>query len=363
MKTKYVPKIKPHLEKVYRLNPDLKSRKGYLRLDMNEGVPGLPQNFIKTVLSKIDAGYLATYPEYARLQKKIAIHNGLGPENIYLSNGSDAAIKNIFDAYISKGDKVLFTDPTFAMYPVYCDMFAAKPVIVEYQDDMSFPVESFIKKISKNLKMAVIVNPNNPTGSVIDPEDLLRIIKKSDANGVLTIVDEAYFYFYPLSTIDLVKRYKNLIVLRTFSKLCGLACVRLGYAVACVEIVETLKKVRPTYDVNGVAVLVAEELLDRPGMIRTLIRATEKGKRFLIKRLYEHGLEYKEGYANFVLIKCDGRANEMIERLANEKHILIGGNFRNSFLKGYIRVTVGSTDIMKRFWKGFIDIWENRKAK
>lgn len=361
MKAENRPRAKPHLKNVYRIDPDAKSRKGYMRLDMNEGVPGLPRGFVKAAMSKIDAEYLATYPEYATLRKKIGRHNSLNPNNIYLANGSDGAIKNIFDAYISKGDKVLLTDPTFAMYPVYCSIFDARPLYVEYEDDMSFPTEAFIKNISKSIKLAVVVNPNNPTGSAISRKDLIKIIEKCASVNALIIVDEAYFYFYQSSVIDLVKKYKNLIVLRTFSKLCGMAAARVGYVAASPEIVDNLQKVKPTYDVNGLAAFLAEELLDRPGLIKGLIRSAGRGREYLLGKLNKDGIEHKAGCANFILIKCDGRVAEIMKRLADEKHILVGGGFKNKFLKDCIRVTIGSIDIMKIFWNGFNNIWKKRK--
>src|SRR3989338_8780931 len=103
-------KAKEHLKKLYRTKLDNKSRRYFLRLDMNESVDGLPKNFIKKVFSRIGARYLAAYPEYEALEKKIALHNRLSPRNICISNGSDAAIKYIFDAYVSTGDKILITN-------------------------------------------------------------------------------------------------------------------------------------------------------------------------------------------------------------------------------------------------------------
>lgn len=352
-------KIKPHLKNLYRTNPDEKSRKGYLRLDMNESISGLPEVFLKKVLLKIDHEFLATYPQYNEIREKIAFHNNLKPENICLANGSDAAIKYIFDAYISARDRILLTDPTFAMYTVYSEMFAAEPIIIEYKSDLSFPGEDFIKRISNEIKIAVVVNPNNPTGSIVEKDTLIRIIERAAKNNVLIIVDEAYFYFYPESVIGEVKHYKNLIVLRTFSKLCGMASLRLGYAASSPEIIEDLIKVRPTYDVNGLATLLAKELLDKPDIIQSLIKSTNEGKQYLAKKLSEEAIEYKEGYANFVLIKCDGRADKIMARLAKKK-ILVGGRFKQNFLKDYIRVTVGNKIFMEQFWKNFIDVWKIR---
>ena len=348
-------KAKQHLENLFRVDPDEKSRKDCLRLDMNEGVPGLPEGFVKDILSGVGPEFLATYPEYKKLREKIASYNRLKPENISLANGSDAAVKYVFDAYISRGDKVLITDPTFAMYPVYCDMFGAKQVVVEYNDDLSFPEEDFMDKLSSGVKMAVIVNPNNPTGSVLKKETLLQVIEKARNLKTLIVVDEAYFYFYPESVIEEVKNFENLIVLRTFSKLCAMAAIRSGYAASSVEIADNLRKVKPTYDVNGLAVLFAESLLEDPKIIARLVDATNEGKEYLISKLAEEGLEYRSGLANFILIKCKGKTEDVKKKLA-EKGILVASGFKQDFLKDYIRVTIGDRLVMEKFWEVFSNI-------
>lgn len=357
-----MPQLKDHLNALYRVNLDGRSREGYMRLDMNEAVPGLPEEFVKDALSGIDCEFLATYPEYGSLLSKIALHNDIGADNICLSNGSDAAIKYIFDAYISPGDRVLMTNPTFAMYPVYCRMFNAPEVVVEYWDDLSFPATEFKKKLSDGIKLAVLVNPNNPTGSVLGEEVLTRIMEEAESNDVLLVVDEAYFYFYPRTVISRITGFKNLIVLRTFSKLCAIAALRLGYAAACPEIITNLKRVKPTFDVNALAVRVAERLLDEPDIMNSLIGSMEDGKRHLLKRLTAEGFECRGGHANFVLINCSGRVHEVMSALEHKK-ILVGGGFSQAFLKNYIRVTVGNKEMMEVFCRTFLDIWKSTRAK
>ncbi len=354
-----MPKIKSHLKNVYRTIQGNISRKDFMRMDMNESINGLPGDFVKSVIANIKPELLAMYPEYHSLQNKIGIYNNLSYENICLSNGSDSAIKYIFDAYVSSKDNILLTDPTFAMYLVYCNIFNARATMVEYNPDFTFPKERFIEKISPSVKLAVVVNPNNPTGTILSHEDLIRIIRKARDNDVLVIVDEAYFYFYSGTLIDEVKRYNNLIVLRTFSKLCGIASARLGYIAACPEIIENIRRVKPTYDVNGLGVLFAEKILDDPYIIQSLVRGIDEGKRFLIQKLSEENIEYRDGYANFVLVNCGDRADKIVKSLA-EKNILVSGGFRQNFLKEYIRVTVGDRMIMEQFWRSFVKIWKDK---
>jgi histidinol-phosphate aminotransferase len=351
-----MPKPKKSLTELYRTKPPDYSRLDYLRLDMNEAVTGLPSDFVKRTLAAIDGRFLATYPEYRGLQTKIAHHNGLLPEHILLSNGSDGAIKYIFDAYVSSGDQVLLTDPTFAMYAVYCRMFEAQPLWVEYQSDFSFPWEEFIARLVKGVRLAVVVNPNNPTGCALPEAQLIKLIEHAARQKILLLIDEAYFYYYPETVIQAVKTYQNLIVLRTFSKMCGMAALRLGYAAACPHVIEVLRKVRPTFDVNGMAAFFGERLLDEPQVIQELIRNVMDGKKFLVQKLSEAGIPHCAGEANFVLINCRDKVNDIVTDLAEAK-ILVSAGFKNDFLKDYVRVTVGHLEDMERFWQVFVEIW------
>ncbi|MDP2939804.1 MAG: histidinol-phosphate transaminase [Candidatus Omnitrophota bacterium] len=349
-------KEKQHLKNVNRTNIEEITRKGFLRLDMNECPFGLPNGFIKRTLSRIDGNFVATYPGYSRSQNKIAEYNKLRSENICLANGSDAAIKYLFEAYVSPGDRVLLTDPTFAMYKVYCKIFDAQPITVPYKPDLSFPGKEFAERISYDIKMAVVVNPNNPTGSIIPEDELLSILRRAQNKGVLLIVDEAYFYFYTGTVIREIMHFDNLVVLRTFSKLCGMAGLRIGYAAANPKIIKNLKKVRPTYDVNGIAALFAEEILDDRAILKSLLVETKKGKRYLIKQLNENGISYRDGYANFILIKCEINPLTIANKLRQD-NILVGFGFEQLFLRDFIRVTLGDKKSMIQFWGSFIKIW------
>ena len=350
----FMPEIKKHLKNLERLHRQ-QSRRDHLRLDMNEGIPGLPDDFVRDVLAEIDRDYLSMYPEYDSLIKKLADFNGISPENIFISNGSDAAIKQLFEVYVSPGDRVLLTDPTFAMYPVFCGMNEATAEYVEYRDDFTLAIGEFMERLSSSPRMAVLVNPNNPTGHVLKRNELLEVIRKAEECGVLLLIDEAYYYFHSQTIIGEINSCSHLVVLRTFSKLCGLAAARLGYIAASREIVNGLLKVKLGYDVNGIAVRLVERLLDRPELIEKMIEQTNDGKRYIVDRLRKAGLKFRCGEANFVLINCHGCANEVAKRLS-EKGILVGGGFRQEFLKDYIRVTVGHRFVMERFCDALLSV-------
>jgi len=341
---------KKHLQSLYRTTPE-ENRSSYLRLDRNESVNGIPNSVVDRITKNITPELLARYPEYNSLKEKLAKHCSVKPENIFLANGSDSLIKLIYEVYLKPHDIVLMTNPTFAMYLVYCDMFQLTKKVIDYKDIKVFPTDSFSSNLSKS-KLAVVVNPNNPTGSIISMPEMILIIQNAKKNNCLVIIDEAYYYFYPKTFVDLVSQYDNVVVLRTFSKFFGLASLRLGFAIANPTIIENLKKVQPTWDVNGVACLFAEKLLDSK-VIKTLYENYDLGKEYLCQRLKENNIEYVRGNANFVLIKCEDK--DIISKLYN-KNVLVGGPFKQPLLKSYIRVTTGNKTSMGQFMDKFLEV-------
>ena len=343
---------KQHLKKIYRTSFDMEKRQDFLRLDMNENPDGLPIEFIDEVLNYITPDFLASYPYSKKLINKIASINNISQKNICLSNGSDAGIKYLFDAYIEKGDKVLLTDPTFAMYDIYCKIFDAKSINVTYNNGASFPLNDFLSAMDDIPKFAVIVNPNNPIGSHLEKKNILKILDKAKKLGILIIVDEAYYYYFNETMTNEIKQYDNLIVLRSFSKLCSLATIRLGYLFANENIINNLKKVTSGFDINGFAIIFALKLLEKKGLIEKLIKNAKEGKKKLIKNLNKHKIPFIDTKANFILIKC----NKFTKDIKNDlfaKKILVKGDF----LKNYIRVTIGGVQTMDVFFNVFYKIW------
>ncbi len=348
---------KPEVKNLYRTKMAAVSREGFLRLDLNEAVPGLPEEFVRDAISGIRAETLASYPEYVVLQNKLAEGFGLLPENIGLGSGSDGIIKNIYEAYVGAGHTVLMTDPTFAMYPVYAEMVGSRKKIVDYLPDFSFPFEQFRAELVPGLRLAVIVNPNNPTGSVLPPAKIEELIRVARGNDTLVVVDEAYFYFYPETVIGLVREYENLIVLRTFSKICGLAAARVGYAAATRDIIENLRRVRPTFDINGIGIYLACKILENTSLLPRMRAEMLAGKDFLVSKLQKAGVDYHEGQGNFVLIKCGAKSEQVREKLT-ERKILVSAGFKQQYLKDYVRVTIGAPQVMAKFWEEFERIWK-----
>jgi len=249
---------------------------------------------------------------------------------------------------------VVVIHPTYAMYYVYSKMFNARLIEVNFDKNLSLPVERITGKISSTTKLICIANPNSPTGTVFSVKDLEKIIEIASENGALVLVDEAYYQFWGSSAIDLVSDHDNLIVVRTFSKALGLASARLGYLVSTPETVSHLFRVRPMYEVNSFAISLGLYMLEHPDIAKEYVNKIEQSRKWLEKELSKDGIDIAPGFANFVLINVGDskRASQITEILLNEK-IVIKGGFRETCLKPYTRVGLGTLDQMRYFLKKF----------
>lgn len=323
------------------------NRTQYIRMDGNESIDGLPEEFVKDVLSEIDSNYLATYPNQKQCTEAIANKVNIPKENIFVTNGSDRAIKMIFEVYVDKNDRVIMTNPTFEMYGVYVTMYGAKPVKVDYeigdQKEFEFPFEKYMAEIKKGAKMAVIVNPDNPTGAVIEPDQLIQLLDYAEKSNILVVVDEAYYGFYDISVIRKILQYKNLIVLRTFSKIMGLAGVRLGFLAANEDIIYDVKRIAAPAAVSTIALKFGEKLMKRSEVLEQLFSNYKREKEYLERKLSENNIPYVNSHANFLLIPCKGDLKAVYEAF-KENGILIACK-----LDRYIRINIGNEQVTDEF--------------
>jgi len=351
--------VKKHLLGIERVrNPEKRLGKGILRLDKNENTIGFGAEFMDTLRKEVTSDFLSAYPEVDVLYEKIARWLKLRTDNIYLSSGSDAAIKSVFEVFVGPQDRVLLLSPTYAMFYVYAKIFQAALVEIHYKRGLELSVDEIIKALyDLKPKLSCIANPNSPTGTLISKEDLKTIVEAAAENNCVVLLDEAYFLFSPVSSIDMISRYPNLIVMRTFSKAFGLASARLGFAAGQPEIVSLLHKVRPLYEINAFAARFGELVLDNYHLVEKNIKDISAGRAFLVNELNSLRVPYYNGYGNFILINVGSfeRSVKITEAL-REKKILIKGGFKEDVLKDCIRITLGNIDQMRRFVEAFKEI-------
>ena len=301
----------------YVVNPTVCS----VKLDANEGDKNLFKDLVKELG---DNFYLNVYPDdnYTDLKKAIADYIGCKTKNISVGNGSSELLDLCVKTFVDTNELILSLDPTFSMYSIY-----AKIVIVD--------VDDVIKSIKENNpKLTIVCNPNNPTGTVIKREKVLEIVKSTDE---IVIVDEAYMEFCEESIVGEIENYKNLIVVKTLSKAFSMAGIRTGYLLANEELVKTVEKVRPPYNLNSISAFLATKALQQKDKMLVYVNQVKKEREKVYKSLLDMGIKAFPSGANFVFFYCDDK--DLEDKLVKEDVLIrkFGGKLDNHY-----RVTIGT---------------------
>jgi len=340
-------KPKQYLKDIYRTPLDHVNRIEYMRLDKNENLIPISQDFLASITKQITPDFLATYPQVSLLYDKLAASLGLTEDYLFLSTGSEGAIKTIFEAYVEPHDRVIIPDPTYAMYEVFGKLFKADLVKIPYDTSLNLNLNAMVKRFNKKTKLVVLANPNSPTGTIVPPKDLESFIAAAEKKSVLVLIDEAYYPYYPKSSIPLVKKYRNLIVTRSFSKAFGLASLRIGFAVAQPETLQWLKVFRPMYETNGFSVLFANAMLDNMHIVENNVKEVTEGRNYLVHEMERRGFKTFESQTNFVNINVGKHLVDPLIRNLEQNGILIKPGADHPALHQCVRITVGSVDQMK----------------
>ncbi len=317
---------------IYAAPPE--GRMGSLRLDFNENTQGASPKVL-AALRAVTAAECGCYPEYDELKKALARYLGLDTAMVLPTNGSDEAIKIVFETFVSKNDKVILLTPTFSMYEVYATLAEANQVVIPFAecDDFAYPVEAILNAIDGETKLVVLATPNNPTGSTIAREDLIRIIEKNPNTAIL--IDEAYAAFANSSSTDLAAKYSNVLVTQTFSKDFGLAGLRIAYLVSQAANVHWLKRVINPYSVNRFAVVAAMAALEDQAFLKQHVEEAIMARNFFASKMAELGYKTYPSQANFLLVNFGKDAEAILDRL-RKSNILV----RNK--SGLVRISFGS---------------------
>ncbi len=342
--------LKKGLQGLERVRNAQVPRLGYLRLDKNENLVPMPPKLLATLRKQLTSDFISAYPETDVLYTKLAKYLGCSTKNLYLSAGSDGAIKSVFEAFVSPLDTVLLVSPTYAMFYVYAKMFEVQLKEIFYQQDLTLSSDKIIEAINTlKPKLVCIANPNSPTGTIIEPRELEKIIEVASQDNAIMLIDEAYYPFYSKTCLPLIPKYPNLIITRTFSKAFGLASGRLGFAVGGEDIIGCLFKTRPMYEANAFAIRFAEIILDNKTFIKRNLEESKKGKKFLETSLRKLGVKFFETHANFINIDVGSRERAVaITQALYQKKIIIKSDF-GAPLQNCIRINFGTVKQMKTF--------------
>jgi len=338
-------------------HPPTGGRMDRLRLDFNENTLGCSETVTQFIAEHLIENQLAVYPEYGTAVEELAQFFKVDQSEFTLTNGTDEAIQVLVNTYVDDDDDVIILQPSYAMYRFYCEVAGAQIREIPYRaGTLQFPLQELLGAIRPSTRLILISNPNNPTGSGIDLDGIIRILKKALHAAVL--IDEAYYEFSGVTALGLIREYPNLFVSRTFSKVYGMAAMRVGCLFSKPENVAWLKKAQSPYSVNTLAVLAARAAIRDTAYISEYVGEVLAARELVYVGLEKLGINYIKSQGNFVLFDCGERSIEVRDAL-KAKNILVRD--RSYEIPGAVRVTIGTREQMRKFLTELEGVWK-RKA-
>ncbi|MCL5070880.1 MAG: histidinol-phosphate transaminase [Actinobacteria bacterium] len=340
-------KKKYNLKKVYKLAS-------------NENIFG-PCRQVKEFIKNNAAEGINYYPDSdcREIREKIASVFDILAENVILGNGTDQIIEMICDCFVKENENVVIADPTFLIYEkaaLKCGGKVVKIPLKDFRQDITKMTGS----ANANTRILFLTNPHNPTGTNITKEEFENVMDKISRN-VLIVIDEAYYEYLPegdkIDTIACTKKYSNLITLRTFSKVYGLAGLRIGYGIADSEIISGLNKIRLPFNVGSIAQKTAVVALENKEYANDIRDKILKEKEKFYSVFKTEGISFIKSYSNFILVRSGEKNTEIIEELLKNGFIIRPGE--NLGIPGYMRVTISIPEINDKFLKAFVKIYKN----
>ncbi len=339
-----------HLLQIVRIAERMEDRAHAVRLDRNERVTPFPQEVFREMLASLRPESFCAYPDTGPLYDRLGRHLRIPTEYLYLTNGSDAAIRMAFQTYVRPGDTIVFPDPTYAMYGIYTRMFQGRARTVPYDVCRRLDVAQVFRLLGDRPRMLALANPDQPTGAVLTETVLRQLVSVAREAGILFIIDEAYHPFYPRTALPMVCEFDNLVVTRSFSKVGGLAGLRLGYMAAHPEIISNIQRTRGAHEVNAIAIAIGSYVLDHPELGAAHLAEVQAGRKVLAAVAQELGLGFPECPTNFQLM-CFPEAEDTTALVLalKQRGYLVKGGFTSPSVRSCIRVTLGGPGVMQGF--------------
>ncbi len=312
-----------------------------IKLASNENPLGPSPKALAAMRATLEFSHL--YPDGGGFYLREALASKLGftPDHIILGSGSNEIIEFLGHAFLNRGDDVITSEHAFIAYKLVAAVFGARTIEVR-SPDLRHDLNAMIAAITAKTRLIFIANPNNPTGTLACQDEIDRFIERVPEN-VVVVFDEAYFEYLddPPDTLRFVQAGRNVAVLRTFSKIQGLAGLRIGYGIARPELIKVLQKTRQPFNVSGIAQAAALAGLADDEHRRETKRITDEGRAYLQDQFRAVNLSFVPSAANFVLVKVGDGAGTFRKLL--ERQIIVRA------LKGYnlpewIRVSVGKME-------------------
>lgn len=338
--------IKPEVRRLSAYT--LTHLKADVKLDQNENPYEMPDELKREIVDRALQRPWGRYPEFipAEITRALAKFTGWAEDGILVGNGSNELIQAALSVTLGPGYEIAIPQPTFTLYRLMASVLQARiNEVLLRENDLSFDVEK-LAEAARAADVTVVCSPNNPTGTLLERDALLDIVRS--ARG-LVLLDEAYHEFSGDTALPLLAEHRNLVVLRTFSKALAMAGLRFGYAMAHPEVAREIHKARLPYNVNVFTLAAAETVVEKRELlskaILTLVRERERVLDELKRRSRVRVFESK---ANFILMKTERNAREVFDALYS-KGVLVRDVSSYPLLDRALRVSIGRPDENDRF--------------
>jgi histidinol-phosphate aminotransferase len=331
-----------------------------VKLNQNESPYDVPEGLKEEIIKKIMFADWNRYPSRTAipLVKAISLYTNFPEEGIVAANASNEILQAVFQTICDTGDRVVAISPGFAIYPYLSKIMDLDLTEVPLLEDFSFDVKEIINK-GKDSKMVVLALPNNPTGTTIPAEKIEEIAK--NINGIF-VVDEAYFEFSGKTSISLLDKYDNIIIIRTLSKAFGLAGLRLGYLLTKKELAGAIQKAKMPFSVGIFGQIAGEMLLKKNEYIKDIVKKIMNEKEKVFSELSGiPTIEPIPSYTNFLLFKTQKMAGKDLFDEMYRKGVLLRF-FDTPRLKNTLRITIGKPEENKIFLERLKKVLENEKS-
>jgi len=319
-----------------------------IKLASNENPIGFSPKARAAMLDEIDQ--LNIYPDGASVELAATLAKKLGVQDnqIIFGTGSSDIILMICRAYLTAGDETVMADETFSQYKHNCEIENAKIVEVPLKDG-KHNLEAMLAAVTERTKVMWICNPNNPTGTVVEHEKFVQFLSQVP-NHVLVVLDEAYCEYVTSGNftdgVSLISKHTNLVVLRTFSKVYGLAANRIGYGIGEASVIRTINQVREPFNTGRLAQVAAKASLLDDEFLAHSVAANSAGRDYLHAQFERLGLQYYEGHGNFIMVDVRTPSMQIFDLLLR-KGIIIRAGWKQ--YPTYIRVSVGTEQENSKF--------------
>lgn len=309
-----------------------------VKLASNENPLGVSPKGIEALNTSVDTVNIYPDPSAISLRTVIGRKLGVSMDQVIVSNGASGVLRLVTEVLIEDDDEVIYSKPTFPAYYNNTVRHGGIPVEVPLSEGYKYNLDGMINAITNKTKLMIICNPNNPTGTILSYEEIEIFLKKVPSD-IIVIIDEAYIEFVEnreeVDSLKGLNQFNNLLIVRTFSKIYGLAGLRIGYGIASKDIIDLLYNANQTFVTSSPALAAAEAAIDDEEFIGIVKTNNTMGKKYLLEEFKKMGFDVVPSEANFLFVDMKIEAKDVYEKLLRKGCIIRP-------MGKFVRVTIGT---------------------